>query len=95
MIAPFVAATFLSACDPVGETYEAIGLRQDPEGSVVIRYALCLNERIERVELWNHKAPIVGDADDTLMWKIRARPAVAQGSFVVGSRPPGFRMGRR
>jgi hypothetical protein len=48
---------------------------------------------VRRVDLWEFDPPVLGD-DDTLLWRIRARPGVTHDRFVVGEVPRGFSEGR-
>jgi hypothetical protein len=79
----------MTGCDPVGETYAALGVRANDAGHIIIHYALCQGERVQKVELWDFEPPLYGDDDETL-WRIRARPGRAQATFVVGTTPAGF-----
>jgi hypothetical protein len=94
-----VAIGILSSCipgDPSAEANEAIGLRQDPQGNVVIEYALCPDERVVRVELWHPKGNVVGDGNDTLLWRLRAGSRGSRdSSFVVGGQSHNFLMEKK
>lgn len=89
---PAVLATVLAvlaACEPVGR-YRALGVSRDPGGRVQVHYGSCVEEHVERVQLFRFRGEVLGDYDDDLLWEIVGDAFRRVDVFTVGVAPEGF-----
>jgi hypothetical protein len=81
---------FAGTCgDPTPPVNLRIGVTLH-NGEVTALYVLCPGELTTDVRLYTGKGVVVGDKDDTLLWRISAKNGADVGTFPVNSVPPGF-----
>jgi hypothetical protein len=90
MVGALLLGTIAATCgDPTPPALLRAGVTLQGD-RVTALYVVCPDERVTDVRLYTGEGVIVGDKDDTVLWRISAEHGAAVEAFPIGSVPRGF-----